>query len=154
MKKIAILVTILLFLSIGTFIYSKTSEIDSPTTITGLAVQDVKINQEKIEQKITGNYIKESVQEDVRVTPFYKTVIVPANGKEILITENGISLKILDSILYVRHSKLYNGRWVYVGVVINGNLKAFNGKIAATNIVVIGPETTGIKVKVSGAVSE
>lgn len=156
MKKIAIVVTVLLFLSLGAFIYGKTGGDISIVSPTSLAVQSMgdKVENTVKTPEISGDVVKKQIPNNIKITPFRKTIILPRNGKELSITENGVFLKSLDGRIFARHQKIYLGKWAYVGEVIQGDLKVFNGKKEETNIIVMGPETTGVKVKVSGAVSD
>ncbi len=155
MKRLAIIVTVLLFLSIGAFIYSRTGSGTMTTAaITGLTVQDVGSETKNEGQKITGNYVKEEILDEVRTTPFYKDVIIPMNGKETLISENGVYLKVQDGNVYAKHPKLYGGRWVYAGSIILGYLEAFENRIYNTKILVTKLENNGIKIKVYGVMTD
>ena len=109
MKKIALVVTLLLLLSIGTFVYTKIGDENLvPNTITGLAVKSEDTKEP--ENEVTGEFVKELPQENVKVKTFFKTVNVPDDGKEAKINENGVYLKVSDGKLYARHPKIYTGR--------------------------------------------
>ena len=134
MKKIALVVTVLLFLSIGAFLYSKVGDdsIVGPTGLTGLVVQDVEdqaLKQEEVK--------KESPQIEAKVEQFSKTLTIPTKtGEEenIKIQENGVYLKTIGYKLYARHQKQYNDRWSYAGDLEQGFIKVFPNKLEETKI--------------------
>lgn len=149
MKKIALVVTLLLLLSIGTFVYTKIGENDlMPNTITGLAVENVK----EPENKATGEFVKEIPQENIKVKTFFRTVNVPDDGKEAKINENGVYLKVSDGKLYARHPKLYTGRWAYGGELSSLDLDIFKGKTQETKVLFLSKDSNSFKLKVFGGV--
>ncbi len=151
MKKIALVVTLLLLLSIGTFVYTKIGEETiMPNTITGLAVENVKVIEKEI--PITAEVVKELPQENIKVKTFFRTVNVPDDGKEAKINENGIYLKVSEGKLYARHPRLYTGRWAYGGELSSLDLDIFKGKTQETKVLFLSKDSNSYKLKVFGGV--
>jgi len=181
MRNLAFIVILILFFSLGVYILNNTkgsifSSIitgSSPAIVEQEAIKQIESDLEKVENdksegltaitgyaisgknenKVTGKFVLETPQNKIKGKPFYKTLILPKNGREIQISENGIYLKLEGyTRLYARHPKLYANRWVYVGNINNldWDLEAFKGKIEETNIIIIGEEATGLKVAVLG----
>jgi len=151
MKKIALVVTLLLLLSIGTFVYTKIGDENlMPNTITGLAVKSEEVTEP--ENKITEEFVKDMPTENIKVKTFFRTLEVPDDGKEAKINENGVYLKISEGKLYARHPKLYNGRWTYGGELSSLDIDVFKNKIQETKVLFLGKDSNSFKLKIYGGV--
>ncbi|MBI4155210.1 hypothetical protein HY498_03950 [Candidatus Woesearchaeota archaeon] len=180
MRNLAFIVVLILFFSLGTYLVSNSKGSTFSSIITSSssviieqkAIKQIESDLEKVkndksegltaitgyvvsnkESEVTGKFVLETPQNNIKGKPFYKTLILPKNGKEIQISENRIYLKLEDyTKLYARHPKLYANRWIYVGNINNldSGLEAFGGRIEETNILIISKETTGLRVAVFG----